>query len=365
MLAHRLDRQPDGNRTTDHGTGAQRQGSVPSSFTAQDTELAALAVLAGEPVAKAAAQIGMTAADLADAVALYKAAGRAALETQAASEGWYQLHVEFADWNTAEHTMAAHLWPRLRAGETNGTISLWWYIRKAPCWRLRFHAGAAGPTTLTQLVGHTIEDLTRRELVTRWWPSIYEPETCAFGGSLGIVTAHQLFHADSHGILEYLRTAPTPPADPTIGRRELSILLCTALLRAANQDWHEQGDVWHRVTRMRPLPLDVPTSRLRSTTDQVRQLLSLDTRPRPQAHADGPLVLARDWLAAFTHAGHTLGAAAHEGTLHRGVRDVLAHHVIFHWNRLGLSTRTQGMLAHAATAATLGQPETSTDVAPA
>ena len=31
-----------------------------------------------------------------------------------------------------------------------------------------------------------------------------------------------------------------------------------------------------------------------------------------------------------------------------GLRDVLAHHVIFHWNRLGLATPTQAVLAHAA-----------------
>jgi hypothetical protein len=35
------------------------------------------------------------------------------------------------------------------------------------------------------------------------------------------------------------------------------------------------------------------------------------------------------------------------------VRAVLAHVLIFHWNRLGLSAAAQGILARAATAATL------------
>ncbi|HEY9473991.1 MAG TPA: thiopeptide-type bacteriocin biosynthesis protein [Mycobacteriales bacterium] len=318
--------------------------------TTADIELAVLTVLSGTPLATAAAHIGMTHAFLADAVALYKAAGHAALVTQAASDGWFQVHIEFANWESAENDVAAHLWPGLRTAQTDGTVSSWWYIRKAPCWRLRFRPGAAGPAVVKQFVISMLEELTRRSLVARWWQSIYEPESCAFGGSVGMATAHQLFHADSTSILEYLAgTAASTSARADIGRRELSILLCSALLRAANQDWHEQGDVWHRVTQMRPFPPGVPGDRLHSLTNQVRRLVSLDTsQSRLRVHVDAPLAFARAWLAAFTHAGHTLGAAAHDGTLHRGVRDILAHHVIFHWNRLGLATRTQGVLARAA-----------------
>jgi hypothetical protein len=44
-----------------------------------------------------------------------------------------------------------------------------------------------------------------------------------------------------------------------------------------------------------------------------------------------------------------LAAKAHDGKLRRGLRDVLAHHIIFQWNRIGLTFRTQGILARAAT----------------
>lgn len=37
----------------------------------------------------------------------------------------------------------------------------------------------------------------------------------------------------------------------------------------------------------------------------------------------------------------------------RGLRDIMAYHVIFHWNRLGLSVRMQSALASAAQAAVL------------
>jgi len=366
---HRVDHQQHGDRPTGQDDVTTSHATTDRIATTQNTERAILAVLAGEPPATAAARNAVTAADLTAALALYQAAGRAALETQATSEDWYQIHVEFADWDLAENNMAVHLWPQLRAAETDGALSSWWYIRKAPCWRLRFQAGAAGPTIMKKAVAAMIEDLARRDLVTRWWPGIYEPETCVFGGPEGIAAAHRLFHADSSHILGYLnRTAPDAPANPVLGRRELSILLCSALLRAANLDWHEQGDTWHRVTHMRPLPTDAHTDKMPALTGQIRRLLSLDTGPLSLPdHATGPLAFARTWLAAFTHAGNAIGTAAHEGVLQRGLRDVLAHHVIFHWNRLGLPTRTQGVLARAAFETILNpvhrQPEPGTDVA--
>jgi thiopeptide-type bacteriocin biosynthesis protein len=333
----------------------------------QQVEEAVLTVLSGVSPATAAAQVGVTAADLADAVALYKRAGHAALATQPECDDWYQVYVQFSDWETAEHVVATQLWPRLREAETGGVVSAWWYIRKAPCWRLRFRAGSAGPAAMKRRLASVHDELAARGRIARWWPTSYEPETSAFGGPLGIATAHRLFHADSSRILEYL-SRPTPDAGVRIGRREMSVLLCTALMRAATLDWHEQGDVWHRVTLMRRLPPETATVRPTTVTGQIRKLLSLDTSPPSNlGHDDGPLASARTWLAAFTDAGHALGQAAHEGALWRGLRDVLAHHVIFHWNRLGLTTATQAVLAQAAYAAVLNptdrRPDPGTDVA--
>jgi thiopeptide-type bacteriocin biosynthesis protein len=56
------------------------------------------------------------------------------------------------------------------------------------------------------------------------------------------------------------------------------------------------------------------------------------------------------WLDAFTDAGRDLGDSARAGELERGLRAVLAHLVIFHWNRFGLPAATQGILARATTA---------------
>ncbi|MGW3351750.1 hypothetical protein ACWDA3_51375 [Nonomuraea rubra] len=67
----------------------------------------------------------------------------------------------------------------------------------------------------------------------------------------------------------------------------------------------------------------------------------------------GSCAFAGPWAASFRDAGKSLGEAAAAGYLDRGIRHVLTHLVIFHWNRLGLPATTQALLSHAARAALL------------
>ncbi|MEV7969421.1 thiopeptide-type bacteriocin biosynthesis protein [Sphaerisporangium sp. NPDC088356] len=304
----------------------------------------------------------MDPADLADAVAVYQSAGYAALEAQAATHGWYQVRIPFTDWDTAEHTAATSLGPYLEHAEDTGVLGAWWFIRKFPCWRLRCRPSPAVTLADVQAaITIVLDSLTAAGLIDRWWETVYEPEACAFGGSQGMEVAHGLFHADSRGILDYLRRRdPTTPPDRTIGRRELSVLLCSALFRGAGQEWHEQGDVWHRVAQMRPLAPDMPTERLRDMTAGLQRLMTVDPGPTLFSAA-GLLAFAAPWVAAFEQAGRRLGGEAHDGTLQRGVRDVLAHHVIFHWNRVGLTSRTQAILARTARDIVMNPPATLPD----
>jgi thiopeptide-type bacteriocin biosynthesis protein len=336
---------------------------VEPSAAPQRTEKAVLAVLAGAPFHQAAAHVPIEPAELAAAIELYQAAGRAALQAQIGRRGWKQVHIEPADWTTAEHTVATHLGPQLTQAETTGIITTWWFIRKAPCWRLRWRLGTATiPAQMQSFIHHALDTMLAHGLITRWRETIYEPETFAFGGPEAMNTAHRLFHADSSGIIDYLnRHHPAAPPERTIGRRELSVLLCSVLLRAAAQDWHEQADIWNRVEHQRPIPPGMPMNRLRDITPNLRQLITVDAGPASKLLAHGgPLAFTSDWAAAFEDAGKELGGMARDGTLGRGVRDVLAHHVIFHWNRMGLSSRTQSILAKAARAAILGDSRTTT-----
>ncbi|MGH3915279.1 MAG: thiopeptide-type bacteriocin biosynthesis protein [Pseudonocardiaceae bacterium] len=311
----------------------------------KETADGVLAVLAGVPPDQVVARLDMTAAALADAIETYQQAGHAALEAQAATRDWYQLHVHFADWAAAENTAATSLGPRLQRLQDTGVIAAWWFIRKAPCWRLRIKPSHDVERAYMETsVNSLLDGLTTVGLISRWRQTLYEPEAVAFGGRMGMDIAHDLFCSDSTKILAYLRRQ-----EPTLGRRELSVLLCSALFRAAGQEWFECGDIWHRVTRLRPIPADTPTNRLTELVESLRTLLAYDAHPTGALFGtDGPLAFAASWAAAFHHAGQALAAAAHEGALERGTRNVLAHHVIFHWNRIGLPATTQSILAQAA-----------------
>jgi thiopeptide-type bacteriocin biosynthesis protein len=308
-----------------------------------------LAVLAGAPMSQVASRLHIQTDDLAEAVELYKAAGRAVLEDQTASN-WYQVRVQWRDWESAERTATVHLGPRLERLRAGGVLRTWWFIRKAPCWRLRLRPRLANlRADLRASVSAVLDELIAAGYVERWWESIYEPEEAAFGGPAGISATHDLFGADSLAILEYLRRLGSDCcANLTIGRRELSMLLCSTLMRAAGQEWHEQGDIWLRVARMRS-PASATSDFSRPMAAKLRQLMTVSTQPIGEPFGEsGRLSFTMPWFAAFADAGRQLGAAASHGTLRRGVRDILAHHVIFHWNRLGLSTADQSVLASAA-----------------
>ncbi|MBO2440268.1 thiopeptide-type bacteriocin biosynthesis protein [Actinomadura nitritigenes] len=308
-------------------------------------ETAVLDVLAGVPLGHAADRFQLEATTLADAIETYQRAGRHALELHGARD-WCQLFIEFADWPRAEQTATEHLLPLLRNAEAETTITAWWFIRKHPCWRLRLRTSPGRDLTS---VDRALDELAREGRIRRWWYGIYEPETAAFGGATGMATAHELFCADSQATLSTFSEDRC-----RLGRRELSVLLCTVLFRSAGLEWYEQGDAWHRVAQDRPAPADVPSDRLRSLADTLGHLMSANTAPDgPLLAETGPLTFATDWADAFRHAGQALGASSRTGKLQRGLRQVLAYHVIFHWNRLGLPLRTQSILATAAHTAIL------------
>jgi thiopeptide-type bacteriocin biosynthesis protein len=324
----------------------------------QLTAQAVLAVLAGAPLHQAAADLSMAPDDLASAIEVYQAAGQAALEAQTRASAWHQVQVQFTDWDAAERTAAAQLWPHLRQAETAGTISSWWFIRKVPCWRLRCRPGnTASPAELKAFIDGVLGAMLARGLIARFQEAIYEPEIYAFGGPHGMTIAHRLFHADSRNILGYLNQHDSAARrDRTVGRRELSILLCSVLLRGAGQDWYEQGDIWNRIATNRPVAPGTPLERLRDTTPALHRLMTVDAGPGSTlAAGNGALAVTSDWMGAFEQVGKALGAAARDGRLSRGLRDILAHHIIFHWNRFGLTSRTQSILAEAAREAVFGK----------
>ena len=266
---------------------------------------------------------------------------------------WRQLNVTFPDWTTAEHTALAHLAPLMTAAETEGLIRSWFFIRKAPSWRVRYLPTTDPPHTETHLL-RRLTPLKQAQHITTVTPVVYEPETHAFGGAQAMASAHRLFHLDSRHLLTYFAHTRAAGAH----RRALSVLLCTCLLRGAGLDWYEQGDVWAHVADHRQPPGKPPTGGLQKLRDDLRQLMTVDA-PR-LADQTAARAFAAGWADAFTTAGRELTGLAATAQLHRELRAVLAHHIIFAWNRHGLPHPTQAALAHAAKTVVFGPDPTKT-----
>ena len=250
---------------------------------------------------------------------------------------WHQVNITFPRWDVAEHTAATHL-----AQHIDTTAGAWWFIRKNPCWRLRYQATDDGRTAIER----HLDNLTISGQLTGWTRVIYEPEALAFGGPEGMAAAHCLFASDSRAILAYLRDQPDGRH-----RREISLMLCSIMMRAAYQDRFEQGDIWALVASYRQ-PLHVAIPNRPGLLGSVRRFLLVDAET--QMHPDARLGHCADWAASYTTVGTELAALTAAGQLHRGLRAVLAHHVIFAWNRLGLPYATQSVLASTAKTVLLG-----------
>ncbi|WP_198351852.1 methyltransferase, FxLD system [Streptomyces typhae] len=222
-----------------------------------------------------------------------------------------------------------HLGPQLAQAERAGLLAGWWFIRKDTCWRIRYQPRLGQDETARSTIGEITHKLFADDVIEGWAATLYEPETHAFGGPHGMDAAHRLFRADSHHLLHHLRKFGDRH------RSEKGVLLTCALLRGADQDWYEQGDIFAQVAAHRTTDRP-PTD---TETDGVRWLLTT------RAHRiDWTLA----WPEAFRATGTALAELAHTGHLTRGLRAVLAHHLLFAWNRAGIPARQQALIAGAA-----------------
>ncbi|MFH8463900.1 thiopeptide-type bacteriocin biosynthesis protein [Streptomyces sp. NPDC017991] len=264
------------------------------------------------------------------------------------SPAWCQANVEFPDWERAETIALARLAPLLRTSEDEGALTAWFIVRKRPCWRVRYLAAADGQARMSQ----GLEALTAEGHITAWTEITYEPEVHAFGGTEAMTSAHRLFHRDSRNIVGFLRS------DVGRHRRETSLMLCSLMLRSAGLDWYEQGHVWACVSAHRALPAagveQAGNDRLLAAVHRLVAVNGEDLM-----HAGGPLGHAAEWAGAYADAGRELAHLAGSGQLHRGLRDVLAHHVLFAWNRIGLPYATQATLAATAKTVIFGPDPTA------
>ncbi|KFF98025.1 methyltransferase [Streptomyces scabiei] len=264
------------------------------------------------------------------------------------SPTWCQANVVFPDWEHAEAVALTHLAPLLYAAEDEGAVTAWFIIRKRPCWRVRYLPAADG----RHRMGRDLDRLIAEGHIKVWTEIVYEPEIHAFGGADAMASAHRLFHRDSRSLMGFL------PRDASGHRRETSLMLCSLMMRSAGLDWYEQGDVWARVGAHRTLLAGTEASNRDRLLAAVHRLVSVNGEDTMRT--GGPLANVADWARAYTETGRELAHLRDSGQLHRGLRDVLAHHVIFAWNRIGLPYTTQATLAAAAKTVIFG-PNPSTE----
>lgn len=266
-----------------------------------------------------------------------------------APEEWPQRVLIFTAWDQAETTAAQHLLPLLTAN--NAELAHWSFVRKFPAWRLRYRPG--GPAAAKRL-DLALDELVSVGVLASWKPQFYEPEETVFGGPAAMAAAHLHFHEDSRHFLEYLARQQSGRPDP-LGRRELAVLMLSVAMRAAGLDWYEQGDVWAKVAAERAGGT-TSSDRVRTA---VQRLMTVDVSPSSSLARDGRLKTLANWINTFDALGRRLAALHHGGELQRGLRAVLAHHAIFHFNRLGLPREEQHTLSTLAKEVVMGTSDST------
>ncbi|RPF39389.1 methyltransferase, FxLD system [Streptomyces sp. TLI_185] len=256
---------------------------------------------------------------------------------------WHQHNITFTDREAGKRAIAERLGAALIAAAEDGQLTGWWFMNKQP-WPLRYRAPEPSPL-VELLLSDLVDDGTAASCVR----AIYEPETDAFGGPQAMDAAHELFHHDSRCLLNY------QPGPGRLGRRETAVLLISALMRAANLDWFEQGDVWAKAATLRPSAQPLAPERAMALIPAIEKLMTVDAHSlcRPS----GPLEGHAEWVGAFEQAGTNLARLAVGGHLTRGLRAVIAHHLIFHANRAGLPSPDQSTLFNIARKAVMGSSD--------
>ncbi|MEV6672900.1 methyltransferase, FxLD system [Streptomyces sp. NPDC051162] len=114
-------------------------------------------------------------------------------------------------------------------------------------------------------------------------------------------------------------------------------------------------DPEHPGEDLRPTPQPLTAERTAALAPAMRTLMTADGPAlcRP----GGPLDGHTPWMTAFERAGATLAELAAGGQLTRGLRAVLAHHLLFHANRAGLAWEDQHALSHIAREAVMGSSD--------
>jgi protein-L-isoaspartate(D-aspartate) O-methyltransferase len=276
------------------------------------------------------------------------AAGRAALAKEVPDENWVYLRIELKRMAVARRILQKVLYPTLLKLSRRGVIQRFWYLLKHdPQCHLRLRI--FGPTeqlrqeALTAVM-QALRPGSPRSAVTVCRELVYEPETSLFGGEWALEQVHELFYYDSRFAMGWMGVEPEESAN--LSAHQVSVIALQHLLRAAGLDGFEQWDVWQKVVKVRPGNQAELEEAWQAYQRDMRLLVGIDPHVVAKAMAATGHALLAEYADGLTFVGGKLWQGLKEGRLQRGLRQVLATAIVFHWNRMLFTAGEQTMLAH-------------------
>lgn len=213
-----------------------------------------------------------------------------------------------------------------------GRVSTWFFLHKPPGFRWRLQAESEDDVAqISSLATGALLD----RAATVATPALYEPQFALFGGPETMAWVHEGWAVDSELWSRWHATA-----DPKPSRIATSLdALADLFSRSGVEGWQDR-EVWRLVTTCtgrRVAPGSWERPEVARAAREIRLLWDrawYDRPPHAPASTLGPPSRTGPHPAARTDAGLT-------------PRALLAHWVVFHWNRAGFAPGYQALIAEA------------------
>ena len=259
------------------------------------------------------------------------------------TDAWVQVNVALTRPDGDPRPSARTLFDRLAAvvaeRRDHGDLDLFFFQRKAPDVRLRFHGSAVETTVLTP-VGALLDSLAGVDAgaVASWYPSVYEPEMRKYGGPGATAAFHHHYDTDTSVWLALQALARHDTIGPFVPNAAsvMTVMANDLFLRVLN-DRDEVWDTWANLAdiALPPAPqLDLALDIGDGTFDSL-----VDVAVPPVA------ALLASYREAHVQLATSLQAELEAGRLNAGLRAILPFVVQADFQRWGLDGTVQGTIA--------------------
>jgi thiopeptide-type bacteriocin biosynthesis protein len=280
------------------------------------------------------ARLGLTPEAVQQATDLFVDAGTRALLATVVSPRWVSWGIALRGRQLG--LFARELHSALRGWLKRGLFTRFYFMQKPPGVRLRLESRHPERT---------------RDVVERWLRSRrsirtltalpYEPESYQFGGQAGMEIAHTHFHDDSLAALRMLDGAARGTL--SAGLDGPAALCALDLVRRVGDDPWERWDLWRGLELTGRL-FDAPSTTVAACARTVEPWL-LHPHQCLQALQSWERRVLRKAMDGNARTIRALRAAAARGSLLFAPRQIVPFWIIFDWNRWGLSSRAQAVIA--------------------